>query len=138
MSPRALTSIGLVGVLSCGLQWLIQAFSFGMGNGIAPANQVIWAAGILGLPAVLIIVVIAVFSSDRSAAAATLIAGGAVLANAGAICVVAASPMIWEGADRYSWLDRHPDQAGLLMIAAGLVMLIGGLWRLRRPSGTAD
>lgn len=132
MSRWVLISIGLVGVLSCSLQWLIQAFSFGMGNGIAPATQVIWAAGILGLPVVLVALVIAFFSTGKSAAAATLIAGGVVLANAGAICVVAASPMISERYCQYGWIDRHPDQAGMLMVAAGIMLLIGGVWRLRR------
>ena len=121
----------VVVVLSCSLQWVIQAFTWGMGMGVAGAQQVVFVAAILGSPTLVAVAVLAFFQRRGMGASTTLFAGGVLLANAGMISWLAASPMESDWY-QYGWIDRSPDPVGQLLLALGVAAIAAGFWRSLR------
>jgi hypothetical protein len=134
-----IVSMCAVVLLSCGLQWLIQGFSLGMGMGIGGAEQVVWTAALVGMLTLVVVSLLAFFHRQNLAASATLFAGGVLLANAGMICLLAASPMEsnWY---QYGWIDRDPDRAGQCLLGLGVAVIAAGFWRSLggRPSSVSN
>jgi len=124
MRVAGIVSMYVVVVLCCGLQWLIQAFTWGMGMGVAGAQQVVFVAAI---------------QRRGMVSSAALFAGGVLLANAGMISLLAASPMESDWY-QYGWIDRSPDQAGQLFLGLGAAAIAAGFWlSLRgRPRSASD
>ena len=139
MRVAGIVSMYVVVVLCCGLQWLIQAFTWGMGMGVAGAQQVVFVAAILGSPTLVTVSVLAFFQRRGMVASAALFAGGVLLANAGMISLLAASPMESDWY-QYGWIDRSPDQAGQLFLGLGAAAIAAGFWlSLRgRPRSASD
>ena len=128
MRVAAIVSMQVLVALCCGLQWLIQAFTWGMGMGVAGAEQVVFVAALLGSPTLVSVSVIAFFQRRDMVASAALFAGGVLLANAGMISLLAASPMESDWY-QYGRIDRSPDQAGQLLLGLGVAAIAAGAWR---------
>lgn len=121
--PPPFGAAGAILAASFLLQWLAQGFSYGMGNGVAPAGMVLTLGAFIGLPAVLVIVAIALRTSRATAVRMGAGALGLTIANTGLICLLAASPMESEFYD-YGFVDREPDLAGMAMVLLGAALVV--------------